>query len=503
MGNKKGVLMNYYKLIDLFNFKRNYREFIIVSSILLCFCFLYIPNTLNKKFDYDEFQHAHIAWTLKEGKILYKDTFDHHGPIYAYLISTLWKMFHFKDQADTLIKMRIISLISLIILLILIYLIAQRVFNSLVGLLTLVIILCNKIFYYKGIEIRPDIIQSIFIYSGIYFLVLIILKSKNKYNYFLVGFFWGFALITNFKTAIIVGGCSLFYLIVYFKNIKLVNVAETVFGLLIVIIPIYLFFYLNGAFDDFFYYNYTFNFKAYFIQNVAVMRIYDLKNNIFYNMAWIGLFFFGAYYLFKNKFNKRISVFLILISVFFVLLSWLHFYPQWKLALIPLSSIIPGYGFYSVLKKMDKIANLKFLIFFIAFLFCHLLTNVSHNKTYNILNKEWNNTEQIEFTNYINNLIYEDENIFIIWNIFGGYIFRPHLLYYWFINENQEKIMEDILGYELLGQNLIDQLEKKNCKYLILGDEISYLLKSKYNDSYQYIINNFKPSERYPYFWIR
>ena len=53
----------------------------------LCFGWLSIVRT----FDPDEFQHLQFAWLIGQGIVPYRDIFEHHTPLYPYLLAPFLK----------------------------------------------------------------------------------------------------------------------------------------------------------------------------------------------------------------------------------------------------------------------------------------------------------------------------------------------------------------------------------------------------------------------------
>ena len=71
----------------------------------------------NAPFDQDEFEHMHVAWNISTGKVIYRDFFQIHGPIFALLNGTLIKQFNLAPKIKTIFKFRFMGLLYSIFIL--------------------------------------------------------------------------------------------------------------------------------------------------------------------------------------------------------------------------------------------------------------------------------------------------------------------------------------------------------------------------------------------------
>ena len=47
-----------------------------------------------RQFDPDELEHAHLAWSIAQGALPYRDLFEHHTPLFHYLLAALLGPLH-------------------------------------------------------------------------------------------------------------------------------------------------------------------------------------------------------------------------------------------------------------------------------------------------------------------------------------------------------------------------------------------------------------------------
>src|SRR5262245_1099807 len=47
-----------------------------------------------RSFDQDEFQHLHSAWCIFKGLLPYRDFFEHHLPLYYFLVAPIFRFYN-------------------------------------------------------------------------------------------------------------------------------------------------------------------------------------------------------------------------------------------------------------------------------------------------------------------------------------------------------------------------------------------------------------------------
>ncbi len=216
------------------------------------------------EFDYDEFQHLHITWNVKNGKILYKDFFEHHGPVFPLFNGLVYNQFDLERSIGTMFFFKAVSMFYIVIILYLTYLIGRLFLGSSIGGLYSAIILSSLSFFQqKGTEVRPDVLQTVFWLLGTY-LILSDLKLGDKRKLFLAGLSYGMVILSTSKGAI--GPFSVFVFLLLIGLFKKLDAKEIFYGSLVILAGISsvfaffsVYFLLNNAFTEFFYYNFIFN----------------------------------------------------------------------------------------------------------------------------------------------------------------------------------------------------------------------------------------------------
>jgi hypothetical protein len=87
---------------------------LILGSVLVFGYHLYAlgARAFAYSFGQDDLQHTHIAWNVFRGKIIFKDFFEHHGPVFAWLNALLlWIKPGVVESAETLTYLRLFPLL--------------------------------------------------------------------------------------------------------------------------------------------------------------------------------------------------------------------------------------------------------------------------------------------------------------------------------------------------------------------------------------------------------
>ena len=116
----------------------------------------------------DNVEHIHSTWLIAQGKIPYKDFFQHHNPLLWYIFSPL-----FKILPNALIMLDVAHAIAIIggfITFFIVYKICTRFFASKLPSIISIITLCPIYFYIYCFNYNPDTFMALFLAIGIYFL---------------------------------------------------------------------------------------------------------------------------------------------------------------------------------------------------------------------------------------------------------------------------------------------------------------------------------------------
>jgi 4-amino-4-deoxy-L-arabinose transferase-like glycosyltransferase len=139
-----------------------------LSVIIFLLILLRIELAITHRFDVDEFEHVHSAWSMTQGLALYKDFFEHHPPLFYFTISPLLHAF---EGREALVALRLFMLPMALGILALVYALASRLRNPQAGVWAVFILSTTTLFVQKSIEIRPDVPALLLLLAAIYLLV--------------------------------------------------------------------------------------------------------------------------------------------------------------------------------------------------------------------------------------------------------------------------------------------------------------------------------------------
>jgi 4-amino-4-deoxy-L-arabinose transferase-like glycosyltransferase len=139
------------------------------------FLVAWIPVISLRAFDPDEFEHAHAAWCLSKGMVLYKDFFEHHTPWYYYALSPFFRWFSVDASLESarhfLVFGRALSLLLTLASAVLTILIGSRWQERRVGLLAALFLVGQPVFFEKAVEMRPDVMALPFFLAALWLLL--------------------------------------------------------------------------------------------------------------------------------------------------------------------------------------------------------------------------------------------------------------------------------------------------------------------------------------------
>jgi hypothetical protein len=145
---------------------------VLTTAGLFAACLPLLPR---RYFDPDEFEHAHAAWSLFRGLVLYKDFFEHHTPWYYYALRPLFFFFDvdasFVSATRLLFVGRLFSLALAILSVVLVVRIGTSWHGRRVGLLAGLLLVAQPVFLEKTIEMRPDVFAMPFFFAALWFLL--------------------------------------------------------------------------------------------------------------------------------------------------------------------------------------------------------------------------------------------------------------------------------------------------------------------------------------------
>jgi hypothetical protein len=146
--------------------------FVVLAAVIAANVAVFMLRAKNAPFEPDECQHLHMAWQSSLGQTVYKDFFDHHGPLYTLLNGVLVASFSPEPSWGTLLFLRGTSLLYLCCLLLLSYLLGVEIFRlRLAGLICALVFSSFFVVAERGLQVRPDVIQNVFWLAGLILVV--------------------------------------------------------------------------------------------------------------------------------------------------------------------------------------------------------------------------------------------------------------------------------------------------------------------------------------------
>ena len=116
----------------------------------------------------DNVEHIHSTWLISQGKVPYRDFFQHHNPLVWYLFSPLFKVL--PNVLTMLDVAHGIALLAGFFTFYIVYRICIRFFASKPATLISIITLCPVYFYIYCFNYNPDTFMAMFFALGVYFL---------------------------------------------------------------------------------------------------------------------------------------------------------------------------------------------------------------------------------------------------------------------------------------------------------------------------------------------
>ncbi|MFM2151718.1 MAG: hypothetical protein RL199_153 [Pseudomonadota bacterium] len=120
-------------------------------------------------FSCDDFQHAHLAWLTAQGKVIYRDFFDTHGPLFAWMNAAWIRVFGSgRPGFNLILSMRMLSFVALLGQGGLVFAIGRRLTGRRdLGLLAAALLLSSYLLHDSGTKLRPDAGQTLLLLAAL------------------------------------------------------------------------------------------------------------------------------------------------------------------------------------------------------------------------------------------------------------------------------------------------------------------------------------------------
>jgi 4-amino-4-deoxy-L-arabinose transferase-like glycosyltransferase len=211
-------------------------------------------------FNPDEFQHLEMAWLIAARAVPYRDFFEHHTPLYHFLISPLLSGRDVMINGDAAIRLvlalRVLGVGLCACILILVSIITRKIAGQTEALFASALLVTSVYFIEKGVEIRPDQLAAVLLL--ICTLSLILAKESSKWGWYLVlsGAAVALAALTTQKILVAVPGLAATFFIFFAQRRMpvryfVLGCGIVVIGAAISALPVLYYFWSHGALADF------------------------------------------------------------------------------------------------------------------------------------------------------------------------------------------------------------------------------------------------------------
>lgn len=414
-----------------------------IAILIIGYFFIWaVYLDFNREFDPDEFQHVHISWCMKEGMSLYRDIIDYHGPMYAIINATIWKIFNLPDSFFTIFLFRSISVIFMFAIVALTFRIAKLLYGSNIAWISSALLISSYTFFRKAMEIRPDVMMTFFFLLGLYLMLKAIQKNTPDNKLLAYGIIcFSFALTFHLKISIPIVLFLIGFIICTSKRKLLI---KQVYWIVIPFSLILFVLFISGSLSEFI--GLTMGGIQSTITQLQTRNLhFPLFNKEFFGKDFF-LFLSAFAFLYRGK-SQRLFFFCSVIGT--IIIVNLDKFAQWYLMVIPLMSILAAAGttkLFILLKQIKRAIGSFYIVasfFIVIFIFFSIQ---SIQKISLLLDTNPNNKEQIEFTNYVMSVTTRQDKIFAIWSNVGGYMFRPHAFKNaWIIDESPSLYLESLI----------------------------------------------------------
>lgn len=441
---------------------------IIIFGILFVFLFVIVNNSFNRFFDHDEFESVHTAWKIYQGETIYVDFFQHHHPLFYYLIVPFISVLG--ESVSTILALRGFIFVILLGIIAVTYFLSNAIFNNKrVSAISAVTISSFVVFVNNAIEIRPDVLQVFFGLLSVLFLFYFLDKQRSK-DLILSSFFLSVSFLVLQKALFLV--ILIFITLIYLFARRVIGMRSLLvywFIFLLTLLPFAVYLFTSVGFKEYFMLNWELNFH--FLNKFSPFKYFHqaVKENI------ITCFFYLVGSLYLVKFKKiRIAYFLsvgLLLSVMFVRSP----YTQYYMMSIPFISIISAFSINHIFKK-------SFLILIVVLALSVLPLGILSSKI------DMSNKGQLSKINYV--LLKTDKNDFVYDGDTRFNVFRKDLDFFWFSVNSENRGLatyKKLYGYEYDVNNLIKKVEPAIISDYELNTldgyiDLNYKKSEKFND---------------------
>ena len=477
---------------------------VLVAGGLLFLTLLWsvVLSGFNYRFDADELFNANSIYLMLKGLMPYKDFYTVYSPILHWILTPVFLITGFNFSA--IAEARAVMIGFFLIRLLLIFLLADRIFNRRIAVLSVVLYLLNPFTVFADMQIRPDNLMMLFY---LLFLVVFIsaVNTKSSRLYFLTGILLGITMLTNIKIIPSVVVFILVFTHFAWRNTLLKQLLLVFDGAIASFFVFFGYFFIQGYAPEMFLHVFLDAFRlnqsvpyptwlGYFYFSNPVIYGFEGKP-LNWMFAWMLplIAFAGAYVIFKSSFREKkgqvvtkhilcYSLAAQWISMLFINSVFIQYY-------IPLNWLYGLFGavfiddliFQSEIPSFERnILRGTIFLFFVTLTASSFFANINRSK--------WNSVELVTQYESLWAQIPENQPVFpnllfrpTVYPILAGATFAPYM------RDRYEP------AYAMI--------EKKKLPYLVeLNDEYFSYLDS---ESQMYIRKNYQPDPKDPRFWLK
>jgi hypothetical protein len=247
------------RVLNAVHASRECQERFVAKLFYAFFCIaalLLVADAIHRGFDPDEFQHIQMAWLVAQGELPYRDFFEHHTPLYHFLISPLLRYPSLTTNGDTAVQalfgLRILGVVLSLGIVWATYFLAQKLFTKLSGLFAAALLLGCSVLVHIGIEIRPDQLATLFLFSAT--IALYQTRDANNYKGWLAvsGAAFALGVLTTQKCMFAAPGFAVALIVLSvqrgnFLRQSTLNFGSFALGSVVATLPVILYFAAQGA----------------------------------------------------------------------------------------------------------------------------------------------------------------------------------------------------------------------------------------------------------------
>lgn len=421
---------------------------IIIVLVMLLSLFLVYPEG-------DIIEHIRASFLVSEGKVPYRDFFEHHNPLLWYLFADFIKLFY--GSSKVMMFANFSTLLFFLIGVWFLYkIIVEFLGNKTSGLLSVILVLLPGVWLYY-IYFKPDNYMLVCLCIGIYYLFCYFRDKKRKdlvisFVCFAVGFLFLQKILLFLPS---IGLVILYY--IYKKEIKLSDFGVAFgWGMSVIGLGV-LWLWQMDLFGV--YYKSCFEFNRELVKHAGENGLIEPTD--FDKLVFLFAFVFGGCILgYKDKYFRIwyfIGLFCLATKVFYFSPHWYYFYEVFFFASVILMVSLMELAVKNKLLLWVVVLQMQLYVIFMANCFLFDLVKGKQSNIQRYILHETNDCD------------------YVFASSFNGNLWRKDIGYYWFLLGET-----DVIGQKVGIRNKDDfnkLIEEKKPKLVFVSDIYDRFLK--------------------------